>query len=508
LEVHPHWPDDVKEQIVPESLRPGVMVSEVAERHRLKPNHLSAWRTMARQGKVVLPAAEDAKELGAVIVDPLVSEPPIKKVSRPEIIVGAVTIGLEEGASPDRIAAVARAGAVPASSFHRTGFGSWWPPRQSTSAMAQQALDSVTRGTKDLSLRAMLVFSARLTTHHWLRIGDSKLANIIRKVAIHDLDPVGRGFEVKLGKNDLPITQTAQRVIDLLYSLYIRRASKSHGKFAEDEVNYPTQIHVGAYIDGEFADFNKLTADMMLTLKKEASQKNARGGHVFFSHFNRDGKDYLLVAIINDTLGAALTDDLEPTDVNHLDMDGFRFAGRINMTGWRSGEDRYISFLKGKGDIAEYFKEFLGCDTSVAERYDTQTLVKALGEYADFKGLKGEEKQAFLKKAKDICDRLSKSQEALSFTSFSNEMAPDAPEDLLDTLTDPERKLNDNFVPHRPSLARLVRFQARTKHWSLEFDREALQTGPISYDREANVLIIRDLPAELIAELRSDIDDG
>ncbi|MDR9764141.1 nucleoid-associated protein [Rhizobium redzepovicii] len=145
------------------------------------------------------------------------------------------------------------------------------------------------------------------------------------------------------------------------------------------QLNYPTQIHVGAYIDGDFSDFNKLTADMMLTLKKEASQKNARGGHVFFSHFHRDGKDYLLVAIINDTLGAALTDDLDVTDVKHLDMDGFRFAGRINMTGWSEGEDRYISFLMGKGDIAEYFKEFLGCDTSVAERYDTQTLVKALG---------------------------------------------------------------------------------------------------------------------------------
>jgi transposase len=53
-------------------------------------------------------------EFAAVIVDPPVSEPPIKKASRPEIIVRSVTIRLEEGASAARIAAVARACAVPA----------------------------------------------------------------------------------------------------------------------------------------------------------------------------------------------------------------------------------------------------------------------------------------------------------------------------------------------------------------------------------------------------------
>ncbi|MGM4884281.1 transposase [Rhizobium sophoriradicis] len=59
------------------------MVNEVAQRHGVKPNQLSTWRTMARQGRLILPAPEDAVEFASV--DPPASESPIKKASGPEI---------------------------------------------------------------------------------------------------------------------------------------------------------------------------------------------------------------------------------------------------------------------------------------------------------------------------------------------------------------------------------------------------------------------------------------
>lgn len=107
---HRHWPDEVKAKIVSESLRPGTTVNEVAQRYGLRANSLSTWRTMARQGKLVLPAPEDAVEFAAMVVEP---QPPelltVKRATRAEIVVGPVTIRLEEGASASRIAAIARA---------------------------------------------------------------------------------------------------------------------------------------------------------------------------------------------------------------------------------------------------------------------------------------------------------------------------------------------------------------------------------------------------------------
>ena len=42
------WSDEAKGRIVAESFAPGAIVSEVARRHDLSPQHLFAWRKAAR----------------------------------------------------------------------------------------------------------------------------------------------------------------------------------------------------------------------------------------------------------------------------------------------------------------------------------------------------------------------------------------------------------------------------------------------------------------------------
>ena len=52
------WSAEAKARIVAESLAPGVVISEVARRHGLRPQQLFAWRHQARQGRLALPAEE------------------------------------------------------------------------------------------------------------------------------------------------------------------------------------------------------------------------------------------------------------------------------------------------------------------------------------------------------------------------------------------------------------------------------------------------------------------
>ena len=76
------WSAEAKARIVAESLAPGVVISEVARRHDLRPQQLFAWRHQARQGRLALPAAE----LSFVPVVGATDAPPAETSAAPRII--------------------------------------------------------------------------------------------------------------------------------------------------------------------------------------------------------------------------------------------------------------------------------------------------------------------------------------------------------------------------------------------------------------------------------------
>ena len=101
-EAHRQWPDDVKARIVSESLRPGATVNEVAERHGLKANHLSSWRTLARQGKLVVPEVAGA-EFAAPVAMAQAVDTPVATASI-DLLIGPVTVRLDAATPAARVA--------------------------------------------------------------------------------------------------------------------------------------------------------------------------------------------------------------------------------------------------------------------------------------------------------------------------------------------------------------------------------------------------------------------
>lgn len=82
------WPDDFKARVVLESLEPGVVISEVARRHGLRPQQLFTWRNQMRSTrgttKASMPAAQaEPFQFAAVVAEPAASGPASQEPSQP-----------------------------------------------------------------------------------------------------------------------------------------------------------------------------------------------------------------------------------------------------------------------------------------------------------------------------------------------------------------------------------------------------------------------------------------
>lgn len=102
---HRRWPDALKAQIVAETLVKGATVNEVAQRYDLRANHLSEWRRLAREGKLVLPASPEASpEFAPLVIGD--EGPRLGRDRAVEIVDGKVTVRLDGETAPERIAAI------------------------------------------------------------------------------------------------------------------------------------------------------------------------------------------------------------------------------------------------------------------------------------------------------------------------------------------------------------------------------------------------------------------
>lgn len=111
----PRWPQDVKARIVAETLVAGASVNAVARRYGMRPNHLSEWRRMAREGKLVLPNLDGVSFVPVTIEEPAVTLPDVAELEAHvasgviDVMKGCVTIRLSADTSAARIAEIAAA---------------------------------------------------------------------------------------------------------------------------------------------------------------------------------------------------------------------------------------------------------------------------------------------------------------------------------------------------------------------------------------------------------------
>lgn len=334
----------------------------------------------------------------------------------------------------------------------------------------------------------------------------------ILHVVVHDLIKARSGkASVDLATSELEVSPLVKFVVDTLAKEYRTRASKSHGSFVDDPDNAPVPVHIREYAIAQTLSFLDLTHALMGTLRDRAGQQSgATGGHVLIAHVRQENHDEgLLIAILTEEVGAAITKSKGMEESRYLNMKGFRFAGRVDLTGLLANAERYVSFLRGSTkDVSDYFKLFLGCDTTIQALKETIKLNGAILAFAHEHLSNELERTTFLRDANDACLALAKAGEMFEPAPFANRLWPSKPEMLVEALESPAVGLSAGFVPHKRGLRGLVKFSgSKPGRWKVEFEREALTSGDIVYDASQSTLTIKTLPPDLLARLREEFED-
>lgn len=302
---------------------------------------------------------------------------------------------------------------------------------------------------------------------------------MIKHIIYHILNKEVQGStDIDPSPTEITPTEVHLNFLNKLTEAYSGKAGKGFGQFDSDEDSYPMPKIVRDYLNDQ--NFYAATKRMMNTLSNRIQdQPLATGGKVFIIHFEENRSEYLLIAILSEKIAFSTTDwQLEEEEV--LALEHLKYAGRINLTSWQAGEKRYISFLKGQGGIAQYFKLFLGCNDILEAQQETKKLVEHLEEFANQQGLDVEQTTAFFKRAQEYLYEISDNEEPFSTETFANRVWSENPQELKDKLSDAEAGVSDGFIPDKRSLKKLSTFTGKTKHWCLSFDRTAILNSEIT----------------------------
>lgn len=335
-------------------------------------------------------------------------------------------------------------------------------------------------------------------------------AIVVNHVVIHLLDKEPHGVtSLQLSPAESGVTAASQRLIDDICGKYAGRMGKGYGHFEDDPDNYPMQTIVSDYLAQEHPDdFYRSSCRMIRHLESRIQTTPlATGGYVLFAHITMNQHEHILVAMLSPTTGTAVNDAFAIQESVYLDIDKLRVAGRIDITSWQSGAERYISFLKGSNAVSGYFKQFLGCNDVLIAKRETEKLRDALKEFATEQGLDPARREAFLQTAHDHLKQLSKDGEPVNLTTFVNAVWPQEPELLSTKLANQELELSDGFVPDGRVLKGIISFKGKSNHWELKFDRAGLQDGSIEYNRNQDVIILRNIPDSFREEILDEVEE-
>ncbi len=243
-------------------------------------------------------------------------------------------------------------------------------------------------------------------------------------------------------------------------------------------------------------------------IKKSAP---ATGAFVVFANYTyKDNNDrYLLIFSINNKQGYNLhEDDLTIQQILNLDLSRLDVAVLLNISKWQKymngdedGVRTYLSFIRGKKDLSDYFLDFIGCADKSTSADSSKALLSALNNYLEERGYSSDDIKYKKKAVYDYCQTCIKEKREVLLDQISYIVDDDDPNGFISFASAEKYGVGEIIKPDNAILRSLQYIDYKGTDLTISFNKTKLNKKEIVYNKVNQSLTIKVLPADLIKQL-------
>jgi nucleoid-associated protein len=298
--------------------------------------------------------------------------------------------------------------------------------------------------------------------------------------------PVRERFREEL----IPPTEEGSGFVEKVTKLFRRHQSgRIYGSFEADTTAYPfSRLLLDCVTNGEdFLGFSRASAALLVARMKTIPA--ATGGYFFAARFAEDGEDLLLILMLHQEQGHAIDEETltlkrSPSlQMQHLDL-----AARISISGWQAGRPEPVSLVRGRKEVSDYFKNFIGLHEPRTNTEGTQRLRNFIEKWMEAHTYAHSEREQVRERVLDYAKK--RKDEPVELNVISSLVDPQRHEQFFTEAN--ESGLGAEFHIDRRSLAPWVRVIYSDSDIKLNFAKRLLGKR-IRFNKREKTMLIRDI---------------
>lgn len=307
---------------------------------------------------------------------------------------------------------------------------------------------------------------------------------------------------VNFRSDALELDAFAENLVAELHRVFNAKAGKGFGTFQPDS-EFKNWLQELRHNNLDFYQFSQNSAQR---LKQELSKYPfADEGILVMAEYQSLATDYLFIALLPSMQSLKVTDRLDISATEYLDINKMDIAARIDLSTYETDPDsnRYLAFIKGRvgRKVADFFLDFLQAETGLDSKQQNLVLMQAVEDFCTDAKLDKQEANQYRKQVADYCSEQLKANEELEVKELSGELpASEDGSSFFDYTQERGYELEESFPVDRGAVRKLTKYVGAGGGLTINFDAMLLGER-IFYDPESDTLTIKGTPPNLKDQL-------